>query len=194
MLKSLVLSALLAAGALASARGAEPPSGISPLTLFKSACMEGSVKLSKEAAALVPYRRVPQAAKKALGQAALRLDNPQLFRIPPAEEVPNPIFRIGKGKDLFLMAPIPASSPASRTLGHSCAVIWKGDQYLEARQLLLPQGPASIDIPRSLPRDNSLGFAHMSTTSGDLQLTAAALSGWTVLKSTRMVPEIPGEP
>ena len=194
MLTSFFLPTLAAAGALGSTAEAKPPVSMSPLVLFRSACMEGRVALKKDTAAPIRYRNLPKGAKLALGQTEFGPENPQLFRIPQAKEVPNPIFQIGKGKNQFLMVPVQASGPLRQSLEQSCVVIWRGDQFLEARQLLLPEGPASIPIAQSLPRDNALGFAHMSTTSGNLLLTAAALSGWTVLKSIRVSPETPGEP
>ena len=154
--------------------------------------MEGRVALKKDTAASIRYRNLPKGAKLALGQAALRLDKPEFFRSPPTDEVPNPIYRIGRDKAVFLLAP--ASAEEGERLEQSCALMWKGDHFLEARKFILPEGPGSVPLPRSLPKDNPFGLAYVSTTTNGLLLTVAALQGWTVLKSTRAEPVTPGVP
>jgi hypothetical protein len=166
-----LLPLLLAAPAL------EPPAQ-SPVELFKAACTQGSVALSRKSAAAIAYRDMPVAARTALGQAKAagkRLGGP-----PRAGDVPGPVYALGPGNALFLLLPA-SGEGATGQFARSCAIVWKGEHFREARAAILPEG--NVALAGETPEADPAGLASIGMATGDLYLTATTLRDWTVLKS-----------
>ena len=175
-----------------------PSATASPLEIFRAACIAGTVALKRDSAVLVEFKKLRRDAKQALAQSFVHFGDDIFPPKPLSKGVPNHIYRIGPRKNVFLMVPVQEREPQPHARNpvdrypHSCAVVWKGDQFVEARRLILESGPASALLPGSLPKDNPLGLAHASTTADGLLLTAAAFGGWTVLRSAPEEMLIPG--
>ena len=179
----MILAALLLGAAPALA-----PAPQSPVALFKAACTGGSVALPRGSAAPVAYRELPHGAREALGQTlAAPGDDRDIRGAPRPEDVPNQLLEIGPGSALFLVAP--AADPAARgAFAHSCAVIWKGEHFADARAAIVPDPSA---LAGSSPQLSPVGLASVGAHDGDLYLVATTLRGWTVLKAVPQAPSAP---
>jgi hypothetical protein len=176
---------MIAVAALLLAAGpALAPAPQSPVELFKSACMGGSVSLPRGSAAPIGYDKLPRAAREALGQTLIAPGQPGLAGAPRPEDVPGPVFAIGPGESLFLVAP--AAEQGKGQFAHACAIVWKGEHFAEGRAAILSANIAAQQPPAETPKANSIGLAFVGTRSGGLFLSVTTLRDWTVLKS---VPE-----
>ena len=167
-----LVASLLAPAAL------EPPAQ-APVDLFKAACTQGSLALSTKNAARIDYKDMPYAARAALGQTLAAADMQVFAGAPKAGEVPGPVYAIGPGKAIYLLLPA-ADGAASGRFAHSCAIVWKGEHFADARATILPDSQTYVG---TMPDSNPMGLAFIGTVAGDLYLSATSLSDWTVLKS-----------
>lgn len=160
-----------AAGAAAAPLG----SAASPLALFRSVCTEGGSSLKKDKVKALQFDELPANAKKAL-------EFTSMLRPASVEGVANTVFRVGSGEGVYLLLPRSGSAGDADPYSSSCAVIWRGDDYVEAKWMIMPR-PDPEELKGTLPSDNAIGLAHSATDDGDLQLSVAAFSGWTALRS-----------
>ncbi|HEX4736574.1 MAG TPA: hypothetical protein VH331_03325 [Allosphingosinicella sp.] len=182
----ILTAAFLLAAAPASALAPAPQS---PVELFKAACMGGSVSLPRGSAAPTTYDKLPRGAREALGQTlAVPGDERNLRGAPKAEDVPNQLVEVGPGSALFLIAP--AADPAAKgAFAHSCAVVWKGEHFADARAVVVTD--SSTTLAGTMPQLSPVGLASVGNHQGDLYLVATTLRGWTVLKAEPQTPAAP---
>jgi hypothetical protein len=154
---------------------AQPGSAASPLALFQSVCTKGGSSLKKDEAKALPFKKLPANAKKAL-------ESTSMLRYTPAKSVENTVYQVGGRKGFYLLLPRSGSPGDADPYFGSCAVIWRGEDYSEAKRMIMPH-PDPAWLKGTLPSDNSIGFAHSATDDGDLQLSVGAFSGWTALRS-----------
>jgi hypothetical protein len=158
----------------------------SPLQLFRSVCMEGTATLKKGSAELIGYANLPHSAKVAL-DSSFSPDPPR------AQKARNAVYRIG-GEDLFLMLPVAADLPQTKfaaDYASSCAVIWRGRDFLKARRAIVPD--SAVRFPDADPSKAPPGFAFYGTHGPDVRMTVAASFGWTALRSAPRAPSLEGD-
>ena len=160
-----------AAGAAAGPLG----SAASPLTLFRSVCMEGGSSLQKGEVKALRFEELPANAKKALGFTSM-------LRPAAVKGIANTVYQVGGDEGVYLLLPRSGSPGDADPYFSSCAVIWRGKDYSGAKRMIMPR-PDPEGLKGTLPSDNKMGFAHSTTDDGDLQLSVAAFSGWTALRS-----------
>ena len=174
-------SAVLLAGSAfmmvhaAGAAAGQPGAAASPLALFRSVCMEGGTSLKKSEVKALPFEELPTNAKRAFGFTSL-------LRAAPVGRVANRVYQVGGDEGVYLLLPRSGSSGDADPYASSCAVIWRGENYAEAKRMIMPH-PDPEWLKGTLPSDNEMGFAHSATDDGDLHLSGAAFSGWTALRS-----------
>lgn len=162
--------------ALGAITGPDTSPDLSPLTIFRSVCIEGGSSLPRDAAAVARFDDI-----KASGRSAFAHSTGQGFQ--PVPKLSNTIYRIRASKPVFLILPL-AGAAQSDAYGQSCAVVWKGDQYLEAKKTIIPR-PDPPGLKMTIPSDTPMGFAYTATDDGDLKLSVSAWGGWTAMRSAR---------
>jgi hypothetical protein len=170
----------LAALLLVQASPALPTPAQGPIEMFRAACTQGTLTLSRKTASAIRYDSLPTGARLALGQTLAAPGETHFTTSPKSAEVPGSVYALGTGGEAYLI--LPASSEAAHgSFAHSCSVIWKGEHFLEARNAILPDPPALL--AGQDPASNSDGHAFIGTIAGDIYLSATTLRGWTVIKS-----------
>ena len=146
---------------------------------------------------MVDYRQLPQGARQALGTAGgVGLDWPSGYA-PSPKQVPNRIYRIAAPEPFYLVTPSSAAGQPSDLAGEreTCAVLWRGGDrdFERAVAVVLPPAPSKLQLaPESLPGNNPMGLALISTNVGNHVLTAAGYSGWLALRAAPKLPEKAG--
>jgi hypothetical protein len=167
----------------AAAAEAAGPSVPDPISLFRSACMSGTVELEPTALRSETFGHVPRGVLAALGHAINRGPGTKPYpEMPLKRDLPNPIYRVGD--HVFLIATTANPVPAAR-FADSCAVIWRGDSFSAAHDLVLPNAPQIGEMV------HNQGVGYVSANDGQQVLTAALFDGWTVLRSSPASAEPP---
>ena len=177
-------SPLLAVTAFGLTGASTPPSAPAPdpVLLFQSACVAGTVQLDSRSVTAVTSRALPLTALAAIGQAIYRGPGaPTYPEVPPYKDLPNPVYRINR-TDIFLIATTPRPVTDAR-FADSCMVVWRGDGFKAAHDLILPNVPDRSQSAHRLGRD------YVSSNDGQQILTAALLNYWTVLKASPAASE-----
>jgi hypothetical protein len=177
----------LASLLLAAAPAPLAPAAQSPVNLFRAACLQGSVSLPQGSAAPIDYKALPFGARFVLGQtlAPPGGDRP-VPRAPKAEDVPNRILAVGRGSAMFLIVP-PGDQAATGSFAHSCAVVWKGEHFADARVAVVPD--PSAPLAGQMPDLNPSGLASVGNRVDGLYLVATTLRGWTALTAAPSEPQ-----
>jgi hypothetical protein len=175
MLSALVVTLFVAPLAAA-------PATTAPVSLFQSACLRGEVQLDPANVETLTFDGLPNGAREVIGRAIYRGPGaPPYPATPLRKDFPNPIYKI-ESKDIFLIATTPEQVPGAR-FADSCMVVWKGDGWDAAHNVILPNVP---DRSQSAHRS---GTDYVSTNDGQQVLTAALLDNWTILKSSPAATE-----
>ena len=147
--------------------------------------MTGSARLKAGLAKRVNFSQVPQDARATLGKTRAGLHHaewvarkkPYTERPVKQAELPGSIYRVGAASETFLI--VPAGS-GEGDFARSCAVIWKGEDYLKARRAIIgavKEEPGQI----LLPSQNADGFGYTFQESGDFMISIVTYKGWTAL-------------
>ena len=179
------------AAVLASGSAWAAPTASEAVATFRTACLGGSIKLDPKSVKKVAFSALPQPARVALTHASFApkefnlKENPLNPHPATAEEVPNSIYRLGKKADYFLIPAMPEPVPGA-IYADFCTVLWRGDDFIEARNAFTP-----ADLP-SQGRGIDL-FKHASIDDGAYKVTIASLKDWAVLRSDLSAQDIPAD-
>lgn len=173
--------ALLAA---AAQTGGEPAQSTAmatsdPVTVFKTVCQGGEVRLSKKMFAVASYDAMPADAKTALGFSLPAKGTPAVKpKALPASDVPNMIVATLPDRNAFLLLPAEGRGVAAQV----CGVVWQGADYARARATAKELVPTPIELPAgeiSVP-----GIDYTQLQGNGAIVGAAEYDGWTVLRLT----------
>jgi hypothetical protein len=171
----------LASLLLAAAPAPLAPAAQSPADLFKAACLQGGLSLPRGSAAPVDYKALPIGVRSVLGQTLAPPGDDRILSGPAkAEDVPNQILAVGPGRAMFLLVP-PADPAAKGSFARSCAVIWKGEHFADAKAAVVPD--PSAPLAGQMPELSGVGLASVGNNIGGLYLVATTLRGWTALRA-----------
>jgi hypothetical protein len=168
---------------LISAQASMPgPSTPDAISVFRSACLAGEIKLDPALVTPRKFNDLPNVARAVIGRAIYRGPGAKPYpAMPLHRDFPNPIYQVG-AKDLFLIATTAEPVPGAR-FADSCMVVWKGDDFQEAHQAILPNVPAVGE------RTHTAGIGYVSANDGQQVLTAALWNNWTILKASPAATE-----
>jgi len=173
---------LLASGlASISAASTLPPETsiaeqLTPLELFQAACVDGKAALKADTVQSIQFAAVPRNARMALNST-------YLTGSPRSQKARNDVYRVTGPVEMFLLLPVsPRTKPSRLTAEYdrSCAVMWRGNEFMGAKRYIDPSSDNRD------PSKGFLGFANAGVISGDLYLTTAFSVGWTAVRSEQI--------
>jgi hypothetical protein len=180
-----IASLLLLASILENgATPAEAQAAGAPIALFRSACLNGALRLPRHAVSVVEYRRLPREARNAIDAASpVRSDG----FVPRVTPIRNTIYDLGTERRIFLIPPATNAAPTNinpRDISSSCIVIWRGDNLEEAASVFFEN--SSLPGAPPVEHDRTVHYPilrYLSVFRGGLNLTVAANGEWIVLRA-----------
>ena len=172
----LTIAALL----LLSDTAGSPPrllvDGVDPIAIFDTGCKGATVRLNPDAKQ-VGFAQLPFGAKAVIAHTLDWMPGSSAYpETPLAKDMPNPIFKLDRKGEAFLITTTAEPMPHAR-FGDSCMVVWKSDDFIAAHDYILH------GVKSPLPWSTIKGFGFTRIDDGAYDITGATRDQWTVLKS-----------
>jgi hypothetical protein len=163
----------------------ETQSGLTPIALFSAACTGEGVRLTRKEANPITAEQLAPDARRALRDSVAGKVPAGAVAPLDAADLPNTIYQIGETLT-YLIAPAPDS--ATGPMAESCTVAWRGDDFMDARQLIYPD-QKTFDLPLTArPESRPNGAIVVSAVRDRTRLTLSSYNGWNTLRYSPVTP------